>query len=44
MGEEEKETARKNVEVVFKNIFYALNLASSHKTCHIAFIRHTNDV
>jgi hypothetical protein len=44
MGEEEKETTTKNVGVVFKNIFYALNLAFSHMTCNIAFIRYSNDV
>jgi DNA-binding GntR family transcriptional regulator len=44
MGEEEKETAKKNVGVVFKNIFHALNLTSSPQIRHITFIRYSNDV
>jgi hypothetical protein len=34
MGEEEKETTKKNVGVVFKNIFHTLNLTSSRKMSH----------
>jgi DNA-binding GntR family transcriptional regulator len=44
MGEEGKETAKKNEGAVFKNIFHALNLTSSHNVCHITYIHYINDV
>jgi hypothetical protein len=42
--EEEEETAKKNVGVVFKNIFHALNLTSSPKICHGTLIYYRYDV